>query len=133
MTNQKAACLTNPARHAQSETAIIYKIVDAASWRAAETSGLFDGSTDDRRDGFIHFSKADQLTGTLQKHFRHRDNLLLVAFEAARLAEHLRWEVSRNGELFPHLYAALAVAQALWVRPLITGTDGVPQVPPELL
>lgn len=108
---------------------LIFKITEAAAWRAAQESGTFHGSADDHRDGFIHFSTAEQLMGTLRRHYRHRADLLLVAFESSSFGDLLRWEVSRGGELFPHLYAPLAVADARWLRALTLRPDGVPQLP----
>lgn len=96
----------------------IYKVCGAAEWAAAETTGRYEGSADDRRDGFIHFSTAQQLPGTLAKHFAGRDDLVLVAVEAEALGDALKWEPSRGGDLFPHLYAAFPVTAMLWARPL---------------
>jgi uncharacterized protein (DUF952 family) len=96
----------------------IYKVCAAAEWAAAETAGRYEGSADDRRDGFIHFSTAAQLSGTLARHFAGRDDLVLIAVDAEALGDALKWEPSRGGDLFPHLYAALPVAAALWARPL---------------
>jgi len=96
-------------------------------------AGRYDGSSDDRRDGFIHFSAADQLGGTLAKYFRDRPDLVLVAFETAALGDALKFEPSRGGDLFPHLYGSLPTALALWQRPLELGADGVPLVKEEWL
>ena len=87
---------------------LIYKIVPAALWREAERIGVFEGSPVDMRDGFIHFSTAAQLVDTAQKHFAGQRNLLLVAVDAGRLE--LRWEPSRGGQLFPHLYGVLPLS-----------------------
>ena len=108
-----------------SQPAIVYKVVAADAWAAAEASGLYAGSADDKRDGFIHLSAAPQLQGTLAKHFRGQNNLLLVAFDTASLGPELKFEASRGGDLFPHLYSTLPTALALWQRPLSTGDDGV--------
>jgi len=95
----------------------IYKICSAAEWSAAAASGAFTGSAADRRDGFIHLSAAHQLRATAAKHFAGRGDLVLVAFEEAVLAP-VKWEVSRGGNLFPHVYGTLPVASASWVKPL---------------
>lgn len=103
---------------------LIYKIVPRPLWQEAEDGGSFAGAPVDLADGYIHFSTAAQLRETAAKHFAGQQDLLLVAVDAAALGEALRWEPSRGGALFPHLYAALPVAAALWVRPLPVGTDG---------
>lgn len=112
---------------------LIFKVCDAASWDRAVAVGSFSGSADDRRDGFIHFSTAAQLAGTLAKHFAGRDDLVLIAVEAEALGDGLNWEPSRGGDLFPHLYAPLPTAAALWARPLQRDASGRHIVPPEAL
>ena len=107
----------------------IYKICDTAEWRAAQAAGDYAGSPDDLRDGFIHFSTASQLPGTAAKHFRNRTALVLVDVDAAILGDALRWEPSRGGQLFPHLYGALPLAAAKRVQELPIGPDGVPVLP----
>jgi uncharacterized protein (DUF952 family) len=102
----------------------IYKICEQPSWRAAELAGQFRGSGDDQRDGFIHFSTAAQLAETAAKHFAGRSALLLVAVDADALGPGLKWERSRGGDLFPHLYGALPLGAVLWARPLPDETDG---------
>lgn len=104
---------------------IIYKIVPAALWRQAEARGVFAGAPVDFADGYMHFSTAAQARETAAKHFAGQDELLLVAVEAAELGPALRWEVSRGGALFPHLYAALALAHVTSVAPLPLGANGV--------
>jgi uncharacterized protein (DUF952 family) len=84
---------------------LVYKVLAAAEW-CADLS-VYHGSADDARDGFIHLSTAAQLPGTLERHFRGREDLVLLAVDAAALGEALRWEPSRGGDLFPHLYGAL--------------------------
>jgi uncharacterized protein (DUF952 family) len=96
----------------------VYKILSAADWAAAEAQGRFEGSADDRRDGFIHLSAEDQWAETARKWFAGRDDLLLVAFEAESLGPGLKWEPSRGGALFPHLYGPLPTAAAVHRRPL---------------
>jgi uncharacterized protein (DUF952 family) len=107
----------------------IYKICDEASWRAAEAAGQFRGSPIDRSDGFIHFSTAAQLAETAAKHFAGQSGLILVAVEADALGGALKWEPSRGGELFPHLYAALPLNAVRWARPLADEADGRRQLP----
>lgn len=108
----------------------VYKIFQAEEWHLALASGRYDGSEDDRRDGFIHLSTYEQLEGTAERHFRDQAGLMLVAFEAAVLEAGLRYEPSRGGALFPHFYGSLPVDQALWVRSMELGADGVPRVNP---
>jgi uncharacterized protein (DUF952 family) len=105
---------------------LIYKILPADEWAAAEARGVFEGSAVDLADGFIHFSNAAQAPETAAKWFRGRTGLVLVAFEADVLGPGLKWEPSRGGDLFPHLYGPLPVKLALWVRPLGLDAEGVP-------
>jgi uncharacterized protein (DUF952 family) len=107
-----------------AQVSTIYKICERALWRAAEETGLFRGSPVDERDGFIHFSTAAQLAETAAKHFAGATDLILVAADGATLGPALKWERSRGGDLFPHLYAALPLSAVLWVRPLATAADG---------
>ena len=102
----------------------IFKICDASLWRESEREGVFRGAAVDRRDGYIHFSSAEQLEETAAKHFAGIGNLLLVAVDAAALGPALRWEPSRGGALFPHLYGDLPLAAVRWVKPLPLGADG---------
>jgi uncharacterized protein (DUF952 family) len=95
----------------------IYKILDAAEWAEAEARGRYDGSEVDRRDNYIHFSTAAQVQETARRHFAGRRNLVLVAVNADVL-DALRWERSRGGELFPHLYGPLPVSAARWAKPI---------------
>jgi uncharacterized protein (DUF952 family) len=111
----------------------IYKICDEASWRAAEADGQFRGSADDARDGFIHFSTRFQLAETAAKHFAGRSNLVLIAVDARALGSELKWECSRGGDLFPHVYGALPLGAVLWARPLpdeVGGRRPIPELPP---
>jgi len=87
-------------------TATIYRIVTEAEWESARASGVFAGSEHDLRDGFIHFSTAEQLRETAEKHYAGRTGLLLLTVDAGVLTR-LKWEVSRGGALFPHLYGPL--------------------------
>jgi uncharacterized protein (DUF952 family) len=110
----------------------IYKIVAAGEWMKAEKSGLFKGSAVDTRDGFVHFSAARQVRETAERHFRGQDGLILVAADAASLGEALKWEASRGGDRFPHLYGALPMSAVLWTRPLPLGADGRHSFPDEI-
>jgi uncharacterized protein (DUF952 family) len=89
---------------------VIYKIATKQEWDEARRSGLFEGAPVDRRDGFIHLSTAAQLRETATKHFAGKGDLVLIEVDAARLAEALRYEPSRGGQLFPHLYAPLPLS-----------------------
>ncbi len=102
----------------------VYKIVAADLWRAAEESGVFAGAGIDLKDGFIHLSTGAQAKRTAQLYFAGRDNLVLVAADGARLGNVLKYEPSRDGDLFPHLYGLLPLTAVLWVRPLPLGADG---------
>lgn len=108
---------------------IIYKVCTASEWTAAEDAGRYDGSAVDRRDGFIHFSSADQVRETVARHFAGQADLVLVAIESDGLGD-LRWEPSRGGALFPHLHGGpLPTGAARWVKPLPLGDDGHHQFP----
>jgi len=97
----------------------IFKILTAAEWRAAEAAGAFTGSAVDIADGYIHFSTARQVRETAAKHFAGQADLLLLHVDASRLdPQALRWEPSRGGALFPHLYAPLPVDCVTRVDPL---------------
>lgn len=111
----------------------IYKICQSAAWQQAEATGVFRGAAIDERDGYIHFSSADQVAETAAKHFAGITGLVLVAVDAGALGPALRWEVSRGGALFPHLYDALALDAVLWVAPLALDADGrhvIPELAP---
>ena len=102
----------------------IYKICERAAWQEAKRAGLYHGSDVDRRDGFIHFSTGTQVAETAAKHFAGQRDLMLIAVEAASLGPDLKWEPSRGGDLFPHLYAALPIKGVLMARPLPDEVDG---------
>jgi uncharacterized protein (DUF952 family) len=97
---------------------VIYKICSASEWEETVRTGAFRGSAVDVRDGYIHFSTAEQVAETAAKHFAGQADLVLVAVDADKLGSELTWEPSRGGALFPHLYAELPVQAALWVKPL---------------
>ena len=104
--------------------AIIYKICAAAHWQAALNDGIFRGAAVDLRDGYIHFSTAAQVVETAAKHFAGQADLVLIAVDATSLGDALRWEPSRGGDLFPHLYGTFAPDAVRSVTPLPPGTDG---------
>lgn len=113
-------------------TTTLYKIASTSEWAAAEAAGVFTGAPVDIADGFIHFSDRDTVAETAARHFAGRDDLLLVAVDPAPLGAALRFEPSRGGRLFPHLYASLPLAAVLWVRPLPLGGDGRHVFPEDL-
>ena len=96
----------------------IYKICTASEWREAEQAGVYCGSAVDHRDGFIHFSTAEQAVETAAKWFAGQRDLVLVAVDAGALGDRLKWEPSRSGALFPHLYGELTLAAMRRVDPL---------------
>jgi uncharacterized protein (DUF952 family) len=100
----------------------IYKIVPANLWHESEGAGTFTGSPVDIRDGFIHFSTATQVRETAARHFAGVDNLLLVAVSTDMLD--VRWEPSRGGDLFPHLYGHLPLTAVRWAKPLPLDASG---------
>ncbi len=85
----------------------VYKVLTRAEWQKLRATGEFAGSPDDVRDGFVHLSTLEQLPGTLAKHFSGKRDLVLVEIPTEALGEALRWEASRGGALFPHLYGVL--------------------------
>ena len=102
---------------------MIYKICPAAEWTQAVERHRYDGSPLDRKDGFIHFSRAPQVAGTLAKYYADASDLVLVAIDETGL-EDLRLEPARDGQLFPHLYGTLAMSHVVWVKPLTRSEDG---------
>jgi uncharacterized protein (DUF952 family) len=116
---------------------MVYKVCSIDEWAAALEAGVYVGSADDARDGFIHFSTAAQLPGTLARHFadregRGREGLVLIALDAAELGTALKWEPARNGALFPHLYGTLDPSLARQRTPLEVGPDGRHILPGDL-
>jgi uncharacterized protein (DUF952 family) len=112
---------------------LIYKICPRALWREAEAAGRFTGAPVDRQDGFIHFSTAAQVAETAARHFAGQSDLLLIAVAAEALGDGLRYEPSRGGDLFPHLYGALPLDAVRSVEPLPLGADGRHVFPPGLV
>ena len=108
---------------------LILKIVSREEWGNATKTGLFRGAEIDLKDGYIHFSTRDQVAETAAKHFSGRDDLLLVAVGEEKLGDSLRWEESRGGQLFPHLYCDLKVDLVDHVWELSLGEDGSHRFP----
>lgn len=107
---------------------LIYKIFRAPEWAALQAEGQTLGAPIDVADGYVHFSTAAQARETAAKHFAGEDGLVLLALEADDLGDALRWEPSRGGALFPHLYRALRLSDVLWHRdlPLVDGQHRFP-------
>jgi len=110
----------------------IYKIAPSSLWGEAERAGRFVGAPVDDADGYIHFSTAEQARETAAKHFAGQPDLVLVAVDAEALGPALKWEPSRGGALFPHLYGELPLSAVIWTKPLPLGPDGL-HVFPEAL
>lgn len=105
-------------------SARIYHVCRAAEWEAALASGHYRGSSQDVADGFIHFSDAAQVVASVAKHRAGQDGLVIVEVDAAELGDSLRWEPSRGGQLFPHVYGGLPIGSATRVAKLPLGADG---------
>ncbi|WP_149776933.1 DUF952 domain-containing protein [Ruegeria intermedia] len=97
---------------------LIYKIFRAEEWAALQAQGETRGAPIDVTDGFVHFSTAEQAAETAAKHFAGAENLTLVACDAQKMGDDLKWEVSRGGALFPHLYRNMRMADVVWAKPL---------------
>ena len=95
---------------------LVYKVVSQAEWTKAERDGVFRGAAIDHRDGYIHLSSGEQVEKTVSLYFADRDDLVLVALQAERFGDTLKWEPSRGGALFPHLYATLPVDRVAWSK-----------------
>jgi uncharacterized protein (DUF952 family) len=103
---------------------LIYKIAPKSLWAEAEAAGVFTGAPVDLADGYIHFSTASQTRETAAKHFAGQSDLVLAIIDADALGDALKWEPSRGGDLFPHLYRPLRIDEALSVHPLPLSADG---------
>jgi len=103
---------------------LIYKICHAAEWAQAERDGLYAGSAKDREDRFMHFSTAEQVRGTLERHYADAGDLVLVAVTAEPMGAALKFEPSRDGALFPHLYGTLPMTFVRWAKRIRRGADG---------
>ena len=102
----------------------IYKILRAPEWANLRASGETPGAPIDVADGYVHFSTAQQARETAAKHFAGVDGLMLAALDSDALGAALKWEPSRGGALFPHLYGPLRLADVLWAQPLPLGPQG---------
>ena len=105
-------------KSAGSKVAVLYKIMSRQDWETALANGLYEGSEVDRRDGFIHLSASHQVRATAQKHFSGKTDLLLASVAEEPLGQSLKWEVSRGGDLFPHIYGGLPLSAVGEVIPL---------------
>ena len=108
-----------------TEPQTIYRLLSAELWRGAQRAGSFAGTEHDRRDGFIHFSTAAQVAETAARYYAGQTELLLLGVSVAALGAELRWEVSRGGALFPHLYRSLPIAAVTSVEALRLGSNGL--------
>ncbi len=108
---------------------LIYKVVSAQEWSVATERGEFLGAAIDLTDGYIHFSTADQLRETVEKHFAGQSDLLLVSVNADSLGDELKWEPSRGGALFPHLYSVLSMDSVAMCAEMPLGDDGKHVIP----
>ncbi|HTJ59468.1 MAG TPA: DUF952 domain-containing protein [Devosiaceae bacterium] len=110
----------------------VYKVADAQEFAQAQDDGIYAGAPVDLKDGFIHFSTAAQLPETLRRHFSGQRDLTLAAVRTADLGDALRWEPSRGGDLFPHLYGNLEMSAVSWTTPIQVAADGSCQLPDRL-
>ncbi len=104
---------------------VVYKISPKGMWQDAQQKGVFSGAPVDLVDGYIHLSTAGQVAETAARHFAGQDDLVLIAIDVQNISDNLRWEKSRGGDLFPHLYGDLPVKMIFWIKPLPLGPDGV--------
>lgn len=103
---------------------LVFKIFRRAEWDAFRLAGETSGAPVDLTDGYIHFSTAAQVAATAARHFATESDLVLVAADTARLEPELKWEPSRGGALFPHLYRPLTLADVVWDKSLPLGATG---------
>ncbi len=108
---------------------VIYHMCRADEWSEAQSAGQYSGSSQDKADGFIHFSTAVQVRVSAAKHRAGQDGLILLAVAANQLGDALKWEESRGGALFPHLYGPLPVSAVVTAEPLLLGPDGAHMFP----
>ncbi|MGB0671470.1 MAG: DUF952 domain-containing protein [Rhodospirillales bacterium] len=113
-------------------TACIYHVCRRQEWSAARATGVYAGSTQDKADGFIHFSALAQLRVSVAKHRAGQDDLILLVVDPDQLGASLVWEPSRGGALFPHLYGVLPVEAVLRADPVMLGADGHHHFPADL-
>jgi uncharacterized protein (DUF952 family) len=108
---------------------LIFHMCRKDEWEDARSRGAYAGSSQDRADGFIHFSTAAQLPDSARKHRAGQPDIVLLAVDPARLGDALKWEPSRGGALFPHLYGELPVPAVRWTKDLPLGPDGIHILP----
>ena len=111
------------------ESQQVFKVTTRAAWESARATGVLAASADDERDGFMHLSAAHQLAGTLDKHFKGKNDLVILEVDAKALGEDLRWEPSRGGDFFPHLYAPLPTSAVRAAVPLELDANGAHILP----
>ncbi len=118
-----------PRKSAGSRVSFLYKIMSKQEWETAQAQGIYEGSEVDQKDGFIHLSAAHQVRTTAQKHFSGRADLLLVSVLEKKLGKNLKWEASRGGDLFPHIYGPFQLNAISEVTPLllVNGTHQFPE------
>ncbi|MEJ0034670.1 MAG: DUF952 domain-containing protein [Gammaproteobacteria bacterium] len=109
---------------------LIFHLCRKDEWEDARSRGAYAGSSQDQRDGFIHFSTAEQLPESARKHRAGQPNIVLLAVDPTLLGEALEWEPSRGGALFPHLYSPLPICAVRWTKDLPLGADGIHILPP---
>ena len=109
----------------------IFKIIDKEEWQKAKQTGAYNGSDNDKKDGYIHFSEEDQVSETLKKHYPNKENLILLRINAFKL-EHLLWEQASNGDMYPHLYSPLDIKNVVDEFDLSLDDDGT-HILPEIL
>jgi uncharacterized protein (DUF952 family) len=120
-----------PRKSAGSKVPVLYKIMSKQEWEKAQAQGIYKGSEVDRRDGFIHLSAAHQVRATAQKHFPGKADLVLISVTQESLGPSLKWEASRGGDLFPHIYGPLQL-DALGEAVPLPLVNGIHQFPPGL-
>jgi uncharacterized protein (DUF952 family) len=108
---------------------IVYKVMSAAELSRMQRDGVFHGSPADIADGYIHLSCGSQLATTVDRHFRGIDDLMVVAVDLSQLGDSVRWEPSRGGQLFPHIYGLLPIGAVVWVAALERTADGGVKLP----
>lgn len=108
---------------------LIYKIFRASEWQTLQDHGETDGAPIDVADGYIHFSTSETVRETAAKHFANEDDLVILACETGTMGSDIKWEVSRGGAMFPHLYRKLTLVDVIWGDdlPLIDGVHDFPE------
>ena len=118
-----------PRKSAGLKVPVLYKIMSKQEWETAQAQGIYEGSEADRKDGFIHLSAPHQIRTTAEKHFSGKTDLVLVSVTQESLGPSLKWEASRGGDLFPHIYGPLqldAISDAVPL-PLVSGIHQFPE------